>query len=391
MDSKLIEADCLIIGCGLSGSVIARFLAEELDKRVVIWERRNHIAGNMYDFKDSHGILVHKYGPHAFHTKKEYLYDYISRFGDWNPFYLTCLAKIDGIFTPSPFNFQTIDDFYLPEEAKEIKDHLLLAYPDRQRATILELIENSDIVIQNFAKFLFEKDYRPYTAKQWGIDPSKLDTSILKRVPIFFSYDREYFDDPYQIIPQESYTSIFYSILNHNNIRVELEVEALDYLSVSPGGNEMLLNGNEIDIPIIYTGALDELFQGSGASLPYRSLLFDWKYEEIESFQDAPVVAYPQAEGFTRITEYKKLPVQLVHGTTYAIEFPVDYKIAENEPYYPVLTEQSQAEYAKYKSFAEKIRNFYFCGRLADYKYYNMDQTLERALELCQKLKSEII
>ncbi|GAP39473.1 UDP-galactopyranose mutase [Flexilinea flocculi] len=384
--SEKRKMDCLVVGCGLSGSVIARYLAEELGKHVVIWERRNHIAGNMYDYVDEHGILVHQYGPHIFHTNKKYLYDYLCQFGTWDKYNLTCLTKIDGKYTPSPFNFQTIDDYYPSEQAENLKNRLVLAYPGQDKATIIDLLEHPDPVIKEYATFLFEKDYSLYTAKQWGISPTEIDVSVLKRVPILFSYKTGYFDDSYQIMPHICYTHFFQKLLNHSNIQVELGIEALDHLRVTPSGDALLIDDIPMDIPVIYTGALDELLEEKGA-LPYRSLRFEWKYEEINSLQDAPVVAYPQAEGYTRITEYKKLPVQDVHGTSYAVEYPLPYQ-AENqvEPYYPILTVESQQHYATLKRKADSIRNLFYCGRLADFRYYNMDQTLERALELCNQL-----
>lgn len=390
MDSeKTDNMDCLVIGCGLSGGVIARYLAEELGKRVVIWERRNHIAGNMYDYVDVHNILVHKYGPHTFHTVKKPLYDYMCRFGEWDEYHLTCMAQIDGKFTPSPFNFQTIDDFYAPEQAACLKTGLAEAYPSQEKASIVDLIENSDPVIHEFAMFLFNKDYSLYTAKQWGVPASEIDVSVLKRVPVLFSYKTGYFDDPYQAMPHVSYSHFFNALLDHPNIKVELGVEALKHLSVASNGKKLLIDEKPTDIPVIYTGALDELFGRSEGALPYRSLHFEWKHADIDSFQDAPVVAYPQAQDFTRITEYKKLPVQNVRGTSYAVEYPLHYRAEEKaEPYYPVLTAESQKQYALYKNKADKINNLFYCGRLADFKYYNMDQALERSLEICEALKS---
>ncbi len=380
--------DCLVIGCGLSGSVIARYLAEELGKKVVIWERRNHIAGNMYDYVDEHGILVHKYGPHTFHTNEKSLYDYMCRFGEWDDFRLTCMAQIDGKFTPTPFNFQTIDDFYSSEYAQNLKNELLTAYPNQEKATIVELMKHSQPDIRAYAMFLFEKDYSLYTAKQWGVSPSKIDISVLNRVPVLFSYKTGYFDDRYQVMPRISYTNFFKNLIDHPNIFVELGIEALDHISMSSSEDTLLIDGRPLNIPVIYTGALDELFAQMGA-LPYRSLCFEWRYEDIDSFQDAPVVAYPQAERYTRITEYKKLPNQNVRGTSYAVEYPLTYRAGEGaEPYYPLLTEESLRIYREFKKKAEKVKNLIFCGRLADFKYYNMDQALDRALKVCSKIST---
>lgn len=375
--------DALVIGCGLTGAVVARFLAEELNKKVVIWERRNHIGGNMYDYYDEHNILVHKYGPHIFHTNNRIIYDYVCKFADWNKYKLTYMAYMNGKFTPTPFNFQTIDDYYDVEEADDLKQRIKKVFDGRQTATVLEVLNCNDEKVRAYAQFLFDNDYSLYTAKQWGVSAKEIDPSVLKRVPLRFSYDVGYFDDEYQVMPAKSYTEFFTNLLNHPNISVQLGVEALEHLKINNG--KLLINNLEQNIPVIYTGALDELFGLEYGKLPYRSLRFEWRYEDIESKQDAPVVAYPQADGFTRITEYKKLPVQNVKGTTYAVEYPLTYNENEKmEPYYPVLTEDSQLMYARYASKAKRIKGLYCAGRLADFKYYNMDQALERALELCR-------
>lgn len=377
--------DCLVVGCGLCGAVIARHLAEQ-GKKVVIWERREHIGGNMYDYVDEHGFLVQKYGPHTFHTKKKELYDYMCRFEQWQDYKLTCGAVWGGKYTPTPFNFTTIDTFFPPEKAARLKEKLKTAFEGREFATVVEVLEHPDPDIRAYAEYLFQNDYAPYTAKQWGVSPAEIDPSVLKRVPLRFSYDEGYFDDSYQAMPVHSFTKFFEDLLNHPNIEVQLGVEALEHLQVLDG--KLLLDGEETLFPVVYTGALDELFGNVYDRLPYRSLRFEWKYEEKESLQNAPVVAYPQEEGYTRITEYKKLPVQGKSGTSYAVEYPLPYREGEKmEPYYPVLTVKSQEQYAKYKALADQIPNLVCCGRLADFKYYNMDQALEKALEVTKNLR----
>ena len=376
--------DALVIGCGLSGCVIARHLAEQ-GKHVQIWERRTHIGGNMYDYTDEHGILVQRYGPHTFHTKKKELYDYMCRFEQWQPYRLTCGAVWDGKYTPTPFNFTTIDTFYPLEQARMLKQKLAEVYRGRSAVTVVEVLENSDLDIRGYAEYLFRNDYAPYTAKQWGVSPSDIDVSVLKRVPLRFSYDEGYFDDPYEVMPAHSFTAFFENLLNHRNIEIKLGVDALERLSMQE--DWIVLDGEMWNKPLIYTGALDELFDCMYGRLPYRSLRFEWKYEEKDSLQPAPVVAYPQEAEYTRITEYKKLPTQQVKGTSYAVEYPLPYQEGRAmEPYYPVLTKESMAQYAQYSALAERIPNLYCCGRLADFRYYNMDQALERALELCGQI-----
>ena len=376
-----MDFDVLVIGCGLSGAVIARHLADA-GKRVMIWERRDHIAGNMYDEKDENGILIQRYGPHTFHTYSKALFDFMQQYEEWDDYRIDCMAYMAGKFTPSPFNFQTIDDYFPPEKAEEIKGAIQINYPDQETATVVELLQHSDPLIREYAEFLFEKDYKLYTAKQWGISPAEIDVSVLKRVPIRFSYKTGYFDDPYQAMPRHSYVRFFENLLGHPNISVRLNVEALEHITVDIENSRILLDGKPLEMPVVYTGAVDELFAYCYGPLPYRSLRFEWKTLSQDSFQDAPLVAYPEAEGYTRITEYKKLPVQQISGvTTIAVEYPLPYVGGEQtEPYYPVLTEESKARYQKYSALAAQIPNLTLCGRLADFKYYNMDQALERAL-----------
>lgn len=376
--------DCLVAGCGLTGSVIARQLAER-GAQVEVWDRRTHIGGNMYDYVDEHGFLVQKYGPHTFHTKKKELFDYMCRFEQWQEYKLTCGAVWNGKYTPTPFNFTTIDTFFPPEQGERLKGKLKAAFAGREFATVVEVLEHPDPDIRAYAEYLFEKDYAPYTAKQWGISLAEIDPSVLKRVPLRFSYDEGYFDDSYQVMPVHSFTRFFKNLLDHPNITVKLGVEALKHLRVANG--TLLLNGVEITAPVVYTGALDELFEGIYGHLPYRSLRFEWHYTEQGSIQAAPVVAYPQEAAYTRITEFKKLPLQDKAGSSYALEYPVPYSEGQAmEPYYPVLTEESKKQYAKYRKLAEQIPNLIFCGRLADFKYYNMDQALENALNICKAL-----
>ncbi len=303
-----MQADVLVVGCGLSGAVIARFLAEERDKKVVVFERRNHIGGNMYDFRDEAGILVHLYGPHTFHTNEKYLFEYMQRFAGWGEYHLTCGAEINGKFTPTPFNFQTIEDFFSPDEARKIKEEIYREYGERPQATVVEMLESKNCTVRNYAQFLFDNDYKLYTAKQWGISPDAIDVSVLKRVPVEFSYRVGYFHDKYQFMPETSYTDFFNKLLAHKNIEVKLETEALDFISLDTEKRGLFYKGEKWDKPLIYTGAIDELLGGKYGKLPYRSLKFDWKTLGMDSYQSAPVVAYPQAEGYTRITEYKKLP-----------------------------------------------------------------------------------
>lgn len=372
--------DVLVVGCGLVGSVVARRFAE-IGKKVEIWERRDHIGGNMYDYIDDHGFLVHGYGPHVFHTSKKELYDYICRFGQWDEYIVRSGAVWDRKYTPTPFNFTTIDTFFDNEKAERLKRKLQDCFGGRKTATVLEVLRHDDDDIRSYAEYLFANDYAPYTAKQWGVSPETIDTSVLERVPLRFSYDDNFFDDTYQVLPRKSYTDFFVHLLCHQNIEYVLGVDALDRIQILNGS--VMVDGEKADFPVVYTGALDELFGCIYGRLPYRSTRFEWKYKDVDSLQPAPLVAYPQENGYTRITEYKKLPLQKRHGTSYAVEYPLAYDgSTTTEPYYPVLTEESKRQYAKYRELADSILNLIPCGRLADYKYYNMDQALERAISI---------
>lgn len=372
----------VIAGAGLSGSTFARCAAEK-GKKVLVVERRNHIGGNLYDETDDSGILIQKYGPHIFHTNNESVYEFVSKYADWKPFKLCCEVELFGKFTPSPFNFKTIDQFYQPDKAKDLKERLKKAYPDRNTVTIVELIESQDPLIKEYAEFLFENDYSLYTAKQWGIKPEEVDVSVLKRVPVRMDYQEMYFTDKYECLPVGGFTAFIENLLNHPNIDVVYgDVRAMIKLDAEAG----VVAFDGIDVKdgckLVYTGPIDELFEHKMGALPYRSLKFEYEKINIDSYQNAPVVAYPQAEGFTRITEYKKLPIQENRDfTIVAKEYPQRYdSTGTNEPYYPIPTKESDTLYKSYAAEASRYDNLILCGRLAEYRYYNMDQAIAAVL-----------
>lgn len=372
-----------IIGSGIVGCVIARELADH-GHTVTIYERRNHIGGNLYDYTDEYGIRVQQYGPHIFHTDDEEIYNYFTKYCHVENYNLVCGSVMDGQCVPTAFDFQSIDTFF-PDEKEVIKDRIQQIFNGRTSATVLELLECDDEYVQKFANFLYEKDYRPYTAKQWGISPSEIDKSIFKRVPILFSYGSKYFNDPYQVMPTNGYMELITNLVEHPSIKIHLNTDGLDIFTIK--NNNVFKNDTIIDGTLIYTGPIDELFHCDIGELPYRSLRFKWVHEDIDSFQDMPVVAYPQAADYTRITEYKKLPIQQVSGTTYAVEYPLPYKTGQKqEPYYPVPSEESNILYCKYRERINTIQNLICGGRLADYQYYNIDQAISRALGIASDL-----
>lgn len=383
------QYDYIIVGAGLTGGIIARKLAEEKGKRILIVERRKHLAGNTYDYTDEHGVKVQKYGPHVLHTNSDKVYQFITEYCTPIDYRTKCEAIIDGISTPSPFNFKTIDQFYSVDEARKLKEKLIEYYDHRPSVTVVEMLEASDHDIRGFAEFLFEKDYKLYTAKQWNLDPSDIDPSVLKRVPIVLSYGDTYFYDKYEFMPKDGFEEMFKSIIGHPNIEVKTNFDALDHVEIDEENDRILFDGQEVKL--VYTGAIDELFNYKYGILPYRSLNFDFRSVHEDSFQPVAIVAYPQVEGYTRITEYTKMPFQNCNGwTCAAYEYPVPYdKKAEigNEPYYPVLTNESMEKYAKYKEYASQFKNLVLGGRLAEFKYYNMDQVILRALEIYENME----
>lgn len=382
--------DYIVVGAGFCGSVIARKIAEELGKKVLVLEKRKHIAGNMYDEFDEYGILVQRYGPHTFVTNQKELAEFVKKYGEWRDYDVTARVEIDGNLMPIPFNFRSIELFYGKEKSAVLIDKLKRAFPGQARIPVYMLTDNKDPAIQEYGKLLFEKDYIPYTSKQWGIPPEKIDRSVIARVQIALSYDEKYMQQTYQMMPEDGFTKIFQNILNHKNIDVQTGTDALDMITADGAEHRVLYNGHEI--PVIYTGPIDELFRLKYGRLPYRSLDIVFQAKDMDYFQSVAFIAYPQADGYTRSCEYKYLTGQKVNGkTTLSIEYPLQYDpnaLKGNIPYYPVINDKNRKKYQQYKNLADKFQNLYVCGRLGDYKYYNMDAAIERALEVFNQIKA---
>lgn len=373
--------DYVIVGAGLAGCTMARKLSEK-GYSILILEKRNHIGGNIYDELDSDSnIYIQKYGPHIFHTNNERVYEYVTSISKWNEFILKCGVSMLEKFTPSPFNYKTIEQ-YFPITYREIIAEFEKEYPDRDTITIVELLESKNNILREYAEFLFKNDYSLYTAKQWGISPSEVDINVLKRVPVRKDYNEQYFTDIYQLMPQYGFTNFIKDMIDKDNINVKLNFDAKKIISIVNGRILIDYPGCE-DCKVIYTGPLDLLFDYKFGMLPYRSL--DFKYESINTskYQDYPVVAYPSAKDFTRVTDYNQLPEQGASKTVIAYEYPKQYSLESNtDPYYPINNKETTELFNKYFNETQKIDNLILCGRLAEYKYYNMDQVIIRALEL---------
>ena len=379
----------IVIGAGIAGAVAARQLAEAGDRRVLVLEQRDHIGGNCYDKKDIYGVLIHEYGPHIFHTNDEGVYEYLSRFTDWYlyPQGHQVVANVDGELIPIPFNLNTLHLVYEEEKARELENKLISAYGEGSRVPIMELKKSADPDIQHIAQYVYENVFLRYTMKQWGQKPEEISPEVTGRVPVLISRDNRYFQDKYQGVPVHGFTPMFERLLDHENIDVALGVKASERLAIRSEG--ILFDGAPFDGEVIYTGALDELFDCRYGRLPYRSLRFDFEHLEQRDFQQGhSVVNYTVSEDFTRITEFQYLTGQKdCDGTTIVREYPFAYSGAEGEiPYYAILNAENEALYEKYRALTEGLPGFYLLGRLAEYKYYNMDAMARKALDLAERI-----
>ena len=379
--------DSVIIGAGVAGCVAARDLAES-GRKVLVLEQRDHIGGNCYDEKDEHGILIHKYGPHIFHTKEQKAYDYLSRFTDWYAFGHEVVANVYGKLIPVPFNLNTLHMVYEQEKADALEKKLIDAFGLESRVPILKLREHEDPEIREIADYVYENIFLHYTMKQWGQTPEQIDPAVTGRVPVLISHDNRYFQEPWQGMPLHGYTLMFEKMLDHENITVEIGVDARSRVTFSEGS--VSLDGQAFTGDVIYTGPLDELFDCRFGRLPYRSLRFDFEYYDKPDYQGHSVVNYTVSEDFTRITEFKYLTGQQAEGTTIVKEYPFAYTGAAGEiPYYSIANEANQKLYEQYCGLVEHIPNVWLLGRLAEYKYYNIDAMVLKALELTDKIKKD--
>lgn len=372
----------LIVGAGISGSVLANLIAEKLNQKVLIIDRREHIAGNCFDYLNANeNITVHKYGPHIFHTNNKEVWDYLSNFTKWHYFYLKPNVMIEGNRVSLPFTLKTLRELFSTSMSGRIENKLIAKYGYGVKVPILDFQKSKDKDLNFIGKFVYENVFKNYTIKQWGLKPEEIDASVTARVPIYISNDSRYFQDKYQAIPIKGYTKLIENILNHKNITVQLN---MDYKTLSQ--NEM----KEFKA-IFYTGAIDEYFDYQYGELPYRSLKFDIITIDKEYYQKSVVTNYPNDYDFTRITEHKYFLDEKSNKTIISVEYPQAFSLGKNERYYPINNDKNDKLYNKYLRESKKIENVYFFGRLGDYKYYNMDLAVERVFELFEKLKNSLL
>jgi UDP-galactopyranose mutase len=352
--------DYLVVGAGFAGSVMAERLAAGSGKRVLIIDKRPHIGGNAYDEYDEHGILVHKYGPHIFHTNARDVFEYLSRFTEWRPYHHRVRACVDGQLVPIPINLDTINQLYgTSYDSFQVEGFYASIAEPREPVKTSE-----DVVVSKVGRQLYEKFFRNYTRKQWGLDPSELDATVIARIPVRTNRDDRYFTDTYQAMPRHGFSRMFARMLAHPNIKIMLNTDYREIVGVIPYRE------------VIFTGPIDEFFDFRFGRLPYRSLEFKFETVSAAQLQPVAVVNYPNDNTYTRVTEIKQITGQEHPMTTLITEYPK----AEGDPYYPVPRAENAAMYQQYQQLAEATEGVHFVGRLATYRYYNMDQVVAQAL-----------
>ena len=383
--------DVIVIGAGFAGSVIAREMAD-FGKKVLMLEKRGHVGGNMYEDLSPANIRVHRYGPHIFHTNSARVYNYLKRFSNWYAYTHRVLGKIEGKLVPIPFNFTSIEQLFSRKEAEKLQSELLNYLPKDARVSVFDLINHPKGIIRDLGNFICEKVFINYSAKQWGISIEEIDKTTINRVPVVIGYDDKYFQDLIQMMPSDGFTSLITEILSHENIDISLNINAKQLLRIDFDGNEVIFDNKKFNGMVFFTGAIDELMDYKFGILPYRSLNLVFEDYPVEYYQSNSVINYPNEESFTRITEFKHFaPTPAsppVKGTTILKEYPVDFvPNSIYEPLYPIISDKSAQIYAQYLNEIKKVDRLYLCGRLAEYKYYNMDSVILNALTLSDETK----
>ncbi len=377
-----MKYDYIVVGAGLSGVVLARSLAES-GKRILLLEKRNHIGGNCYDVVDSAGVMIHRYGAHIFHTDCEEVWNYLLRFTRWRKYVHEVLCCVDDNYFPIPFNFNSLKKVFA-KDAPSIKEILIQKYGTKTKIPVLEIVNEQHPALKRVAKFVYEKIFKNYTIKQWGLKPEDISADIVSRVPVYTDYDNRYFTDTYQAVPKNGYTAMIKKMLSHPAIEVKLNTPFDSLCRFDEG--KITIDSERFSGKLVYTGQTDALFKYKYGYLPYRSLKFDFKTLNQDYYQSKAVINFPNEHAYTRIIESKHITGQKCSNTTICWEYPQAYISGKNEPYYPISTNESQERYRLYAAEAKKCDNLILSGRLAEYKYYNMDDAVKNALEVARNL-----
>lgn len=360
------QYDVLVVGAGFAGSVVARELADA-GRRIHIIDKRPHIAGNAYDSYDAHGILIHNYGPHIFHTNSDRIFRWLSRFTDWRFYEHRVLAKVEEKLVPIPINRTTINKLY----GLNLDEQGVSNYLESNRIPCDPIKTSEDVILNSVGSDLCDKFFRGYTRKQWGLDLSELSAGVAARIPTRTNDDDRYFTDTYQLMPLHGYTAMFHKMLDHPNINIQLGVDFSQQREQFKART------------LVYTGPIDEYYDFRFGKLPYRSLRFEHQHQpDIEQYQRVGTVNFPNDHNYTRTTEFKHLTGQVAQGTSLVYEYPQ----AEGDPYYPIPRSENEALFKKYQALAETDEDVHFVGRLAQYRYFNMDQVLAAALTTAERI-----
>lgn len=382
-----MEYDYIVVGAGFAGAIVANRLAAN-GSRVLVIEKRNHVAGNMYDYVDKCGIIVHKYGPHILMLNRSEVFNFLSKYTDWVYPKTILETYIDSKFIPLPINLNSVNLMYEKEKAEKISEELISSFGLENTINVLDLLNSDSEILKSFANDVYEKVFVGYNRKMWDLSPTEIDKEVVGRSPIKISYNNEKSNQLYEVVPKNGYTELFNNLLNHENITLQLNTDAFEKISIKD--NCILYDNKLFRGKLVYTGPIDELFNYKHGVLPYRALYFKKEIKPTDSYYNSTAVTFPLNYKKTRSSEMKKITLQEIEGTTIIVsEYPGEYDKTSNKfqnPSYPVLNETSSKMKSLYLKEASKIKQLYLVGRLAEFQYYNMEDTIVSALELVKKI-----